>query len=1228
MAKNDDGLGVQKQINDLLDKRLRTQIDIGNVVASELRLTAQLQKLLGNISQKEYLSELGDVNDTIEVCNEALIKNKELSGEAFEEMRNGAKTSTKQVGILNTMFHGMGSTMKTLITTGAGVAKSVFHIGKALLSIPMGIFKGLMADAAAAAGDTSFIQALEDIRKEFGSFKEGTSKDILQSYTSLNSQFKQVSGLSVWQVFDKPADQLKYLQEMASKAGSQILQFGGEISKSAGIIATFDKGMGVGAENMKSMMARATVFGTTLTTQLGEVANYALQLGKDFGISSKIISREVSTMVKDVRNFGSLTQKEMTVAAVYTKKLGLEMKELTGLVDKFDNFDKAAESAAQLSQAFGASVDAFKMMNEQDPAKRLDELRKSMAATGKSTENMTRQELHLLAQTSGLSDEAAKLAFSTKNQGLSYDQVQKQANKAELAQIKQADALAKLADNIERVVRSGGQMHSSFFKMFMAGMEQGVKWSNSYRTAMMNVRTALMQTFQAGRQVGKELGDNDAFGFARFMKGFGTTFGPGNVNKILHGFTREIDENGVKVKKSFGGVVGELNAAITGKQGFGDAISHIRSTFHAAVGPETFKMMIDGGKDMIRSLAKGIGSSGSFVVQEMTKVLKDITDFISNPRAYLDKAKAGAGGAKGFGAEIISSIIKTFDDPNGDKLKAFGSAFVGFLVGIGKMLKKTVENPRVQKAVLEVAGPFLTAMVGKNMLGLVPGILSKFGPSLARLLTTGIGGSLAAAGGIALAGAALVNVNKKMDKFEADIDKRRDPASKKMGAFGASLLQGLTLGLIPDSIAGMLANKIAELADALFAAIKDKMGGPFTSKLKSFFSSFTNFFSSVGGLIGAIFSGDSGAISAAAEKVGDNLVTLVATGFDFLITEFPKLLVKLIATIDTVVGSILEGIGKSLIKLSDKFGIMGSGIKFVGIIFVDAGKMLKEFGRQAEWMFNLVKEFDISVFFAKIAMNIKSSIADMLQTLLNMSGPVAKFFGISQDTLKSQIDKMRGEVSIANAKFADDQKKHTEEIAKQTTAAATNAIKANVTPETTPQTGASPVAQQTQIDVQALMSQKKTLEENLKSLTEFASAGVIKSISESIPKASTAITDFNDKLSKSSIENTISVTQGVVKSINDLNMILGDGNAGSIKVGEKLQRFANNSGLGKNGTYEIKNKGIQLKLDLKITMDAGEVEKAILERKDSIIFDILDDNSLTPANQQKVREMTARKGGG
>lgn len=1230
MAKEVDSLSVQKQLNALFDQRLNSETRILATMQQELKVALQLQSVMNGLSADELTDRLNAGAEAMKALGKEAEETGDVGAKAMKQIVASSEAAKKSTMSIGSVFTGIGSTMKTLITTAGGVAKSAFHIGKAFLSIPLGIFKNLMNDAAAAAGDTSFLEALEAIRKEFGSFKEGTSKDILGAYTTLNTQLKEVSGLSVWSVFSKPADQLKYLHEMASKAGSQILQFGDELSKSAGIIATFDKGMGVGAENMKSMMARATVFGTSLTTQLGEVANYALQLGKDFGISSKVISKEVSTMIKDVRNFGSLTQKEMTVAAVYTKKLGIEMKDLVGLVDKFDNFDKAAESAAQLSQAFGATVDAFKLMNEQDPAKRLDELRKSMAATGKSTENMTRQELHLLAQTSGLSDEAAKLAFSTKNQGLSYDQVQKQANKAETAQLRQAEALNKLADNIERVVRSGGQMHGSFFKMFFAGMEQGVKWSNSYRTAMMNVRQALMQTFMAGRQVGKELGDNDAFGFARFMKGFGTTFGPANVSKILNGFTKEIEVNGKKTKVAFGGVVSEFTAVIQGKQGIGEALKHIRETFHAVVGPDTFKMMIDGGKDVMRSLAKGVGSGASFLVKELTKVLTDVTEFMANPKAFLAKASAAGGGAKSFGAELISTIVKTFDDPKGEKLAAFGDAIVNFALGLASVLKKALNNPRVQKALFEIGGPIIGMILGKNLLSLAPTILSKFGPQLAKMLTTGLGGTLAAAGGIALAGAALVNVNKKLDQFEAGIDKRRDPASKKIGAYGASLLQGLTLGLVPDNIAVMIGDKIALLADAIFEGIKSQMGGPFTNKLKGYFSAHINFLSSVGGLIGAVFSGDNAAISAAAEKVGDNFVKLASAALDFLVTEFPKLLIKIPAILDQIIGSIMVGLGNALQKVGDKLGPFGWGLKALGFIMVEVGATLKALGKAFEWLFEKVKEIDIDVWFTKMAVKVKSSIADLLETFLGMAGPIAKFFGISQDTLKTQVDKMRSEVKAANDKFAEDQKKHTEDMQKQAAQAAADALKTSAAGSPAAQAGAGPsvVAQQTQIDVQALMSQKKNLEDNLKELTNFASTGVIKTISESIPKASTALTDFNEKLSKSSIESTINVTQGVVKSINDLNMVLGDGNAGAIKIGEKLQRFANNSGLGKNGTYEIKNKGITLKLDLKVTMDAGEVEKAIVLRKESILFDAIEELASTNLNEQNKERIRAVKGGG
>ena len=101
-----------------------------------------------------------------------------------------------------------------------------------------------------------------------------------------------------------------------------------------------------------------------------------------------------------------------------------------------------------------------------------------------------------------------------------------------------------------------------------------------------------------------------------------------------------------------------------------------------------------------------------------------------------------------------------------------------------------------------------------------------------------------------------------------------------------------------------------------------------------------------------------------------------------------------------------------------------------------------------------------------------------------------------------------------------------------------------------------------------------------------------------------------------------------VGSLDSFAEVLGDGNAGAVKIGEKLQRFANNSGLGKNGTYEIKNKGITLKLDLKVTMDAGEVEKAIVLRKESILFDAIEELASTNLNEQNKERIRAVKGGG
>jgi hypothetical protein len=1175
MARESDGLGVQRQLNALFEQRLSTENRILQTMQQELKIAIQIQAAMKDMAPEELQERLDQASASMKNIAEEAQNVGGIGTKAMKDISDSSSKTQKSVGVVGGIFTGMLATMKQIGTTAIGVAGSMFKIGKAMLSIPMSIFKNLLADAASMGGDTSFMQALEDIRKEFGAFSEGTSKNILDAYKTMNTQLQQVSGLSVWRVFGTPAEQLKYLHEMASKAGSQILQFGDEISKSAGIVATFDKGMGIGAENMKAMMNRATVFGTTLISQLGSTANYALQLGKDFGISSKIISREVGVMMKDVRNFGSLTQKEMTVAAVYTKKLGLEMKDLTGLVDKFDNFDKAAESAAQLSQAFGASVDAFKLMNEQDPAKRLDDLRKSMAATGKSTENMTRQELHLLAQTSGLSDEAAKLAFSTKNQGLSYDQVQKQANKAENAQIKQADALAKLADNIERVVRSGGQMHGSFFKMFFAGMEQGVKWSNTYRTAMMNVRQSLMETFWAGRQVGNELGNNATVGLGRFMKGFGDTFSPKNVRKVLYGFK---DENGKQMK----GVVENMTDVFKGNQTFESAINNIRNTFRGAIDKKSLENMKEGGKDMMRFLAKGIGSGAAFVTKELIHVFKTLTGFITNPKKYMEEAAAAGAGGASFGMELIKTIKDSFGDPQ--VLQELKIAVVDFAKTIAAKLKAALEDPAVQKKLFELGTPILTAMLGKQMLSLAPTVIARFGPMFVRALSAGgLGGAVAAAGGIALAGAALVNVNKKMDQFEQGIDNRRDPASKKIGAYGASLLQGLTLGLVPDSIATIMANKMAELADAVFNAVANTMGGPFTKKLKTYFGAQINFLGSVGGLLGAIFSGDSAQITAAATKVGNNFVGLISVAFDFLITEFPKLLMKLSSSVLNVTGSILKGLGPALIEFGDRIPIIGGLVKGLGAAVWLVGETFKTVGGWIETVFQAIKEFDIGQKFDKMFTSLKMSFNEFALGVLNtIPGPILTFLGLNaegRDFVRKNLEDNQAQL-----------RQHIESL--KTIAKEAEHVKVEAVEH----------AAQAQITVKD------------------------PTMGLGVPQEKLA--EFNEKMAKSNIAGTIAVTQDIVKSVNELNAALGSGEAGAMKLGQKLQKFADNSGLGKSGTYEIKNKGIQLKLDLKITMDAGEVEKAILMRKESILFDAIEETASAYLTDQNKERLKALRGGG
>jgi len=1200
MARNVDSIGVQKQLNQMFEQRVELENRVLAAMQQELKIAMQLQAVMQGLTADQLVERLNEANQAMADLAAKATETGDIGNQAMASIGEAAKEVSTSGGMMSKTFTGISKVMGGLQSVALGIVGSLFKMGKSLLSIPLGIFKSLMADAAAFSGDTSFMEALEKIRGEFGSFKEETSKNITGAYQTVNTQLQAMSGLSVWQVFKTPADQLKYLHDIATKAGPQIHQFGNELAKSAGLISIYDKGMNIGAENMKSFMNRATVMGTTLSVQLKDTANYALQLGKDFNISSKTISKDVGMMMKDVKNFGSLTQKEMTVASVYTKKLGLEMKDILGVVEKFDNFDKAAESAAMLGQAFGANVDAFKLMNEQDPAKRVDELRKSMAAAGKTSENMTRQELNLLASTSGLTAEAAKLAFSQKNQGVSYQDIEKKAAKAENAQMKQADAMKGLSDNIERVVHAGSQI-AGFWKNFVEGFKIGFKMTSEYRGLMLTLKSAMWQFNLAGREVGAMFMKLTP-GISESFKTFTAIFSRDKIKKLLFGFTSEFDS----MKTRVGGVVGGFKKIFKGD--LDDGFTVIKDSFTNFFSSAQIQPILNGITKFGVWLAEAFGEALGTIAKNAPIYIDKLTAFIKDPKGFIDSMKKGGSQANGIFQAMILSFDKGFGK-SGPVMKKLKESIEKLLTAAWQAIK---ESPMVQEAIKDIA----MYQIGKMLMGNIGGLLSagtnivgmfkksgdaakkateemtkagdaasKSADSMSKSaagagkMQTAMGGLKAAAVGLGVGLAAYEAILQSgMSTWDASIKKVKE-ATDMYAKFQEEQKRLRAGGKITKDTVNIANDTDAKLRDNIADA--ERKLAVFESKAKNAGKYNIGGESLYRALNQAVFEGaNNELIHAKAQRATfDEDFKDVEKQQAKERAEYAALSSKTLLAGYTLSPDILAEVEKSHQSLEEKFDKLYGSMDKKGPLFEARRKayMQKE-------MLAMGKNIDTQ-----------------------MTANAAHIQMMAEEQARAIVGVNEGAAAMAAA--VEEQKKiiTAQEMSKAGAGAG----------------GADTVKE----DLAKLMTQKQSLEENINGLTKFAEGGIISKLNVSLPKAALALEDFNTKLTNSTLNSAISATAGIVKSMNELGAILSSGDGASMKVGEKLQRFANASGLGKNSSYEIKNKGIMLKLDLKISMDAAEVEKMILFRNESIIFDMIEGNALTSESQTKVNELQARKGG-
>lgn len=622
-------------------------------------------------------------------------------------------------------FSNITSLGSGILGFASSVGSALFDIGKSIISIPFKLFDGLVNMAKKGGGISELATALNNIRKEFGAL----SGPVASSIQSAAREMKGFSGagVSAFQVFGTVAERMELLTKLFSAGGVALQSFSKEFKDNGGAILGFQKGLGITDEQMGVLAQTAKATGTSVTDQLMDITKQADHLGKAFNLDVKIISKGMAKATTDIAHFGSMSKAQVGAAVTYFTKLGVEVDKVTGAMDAFSTFDEAADKVSTLNQVMGTNLDAMKLTNAQDPAEVIEDLRKEFARAGIDGEKMTRQQRMMVKQLTNLDDAEQKLLFSSKNRGLSLAQVRKESEKAEKKTMTQTEAMAKLADSMDRVLKAGESKEGGFFDHFFQGFTDGLQRTREFQELMMNIRGALREVYLAGVRLGKAFVEFFP-GVKDFLGGLSDIFKPEKFRKLANGVTDIF--------------IGFFKDLESGKASFPDLMERLKKKFFDFFDSEkgAGQKLMGGFKKIMMAIQVILAGGIKWIMETMAGFIKDIVNFIKDPTgvpgvgkladaadAYVSPiAQAFKDGWKELGpaleelfglmfdklGNIISSRLKPWAKENWPILAAilFGPAAAQALLGagtalltksIGGMISKAFGSKDVQSQMLD-----------------------------------------------------------------------------------------------------------------------------------------------------------------------------------------------------------------------------------------------------------------------------------------------------------------------------------------------------------------------------------------------------------------------------------------------------------------------------------------------------------------------------------------------
>jgi len=714
MPPNDEGssqLQNQLQINEILKGRSKIYSEHESHLSKQLKLTLGIKEAAegGQAGMDKAAKRLEEIANSekaaADAADKAAAAQKNFSAEIkrasdeSEELQKKLEKASEVAGIFGDALSNATTSTLGMLSPIGSLAGSIFNVGKSILAIPFALWDAFtQASSDAGGGSTALAQAMEDVRKSFGKLEAGSGAKVVEMYRNLSKSGAEAAkvGLGLSRVFgygvDGQAAMLKFTAEMAGALGSQMNEVMSAIGKDMLKITYGIKALGLSNEEAGKAMLFFKNSGQDTNKMMQEMNAVAGQLAKSTGFNIKTLGKAMVETIEVFPQFSKGGVQAMAKVADYTHRLGISVKDLQGVFDKFDSFEGAAESASQLSQAFGVQVDAMKMIKEQDPTKRFEMLRQSFKAAGKDMNQLSQAERKLVEQTTGLSGAALEAALGEGNKKKQLTESEKAAAAATKSAKDQAAAMKELAKSIERIVTSGGGL-SSFTGSLIDGFIAGAKQSENFRSIMRTLQHAFREVYNFGKSLGKMFVDLFP-GFTKMAQGFKKLFDPNMFKKFR-----------IEALKIFGDFFKDIQN--DPKAGFSRLWDRLKELFNRIFGSQTgggLSMIAEGFEKFTSVAGKLLGELMKKLLMMLVDGLKNIADFIKNP----GKAADAVGAATGFAANFFGPIIEALKELG----PAVADAFMALLEVVFEKLKPYLEKVAIGLAMFWAAKFALNMVVG------------------------------------------------------------------------------------------------------------------------------------------------------------------------------------------------------------------------------------------------------------------------------------------------------------------------------------------------------------------------------------------------------------------------------------------------------------------------------------------------------------------------------------